>query len=34
MSAATTEQIVNQVNQCPSGALSYERGSTAVGDTD
>jgi uncharacterized Fe-S cluster protein YjdI len=26
VAAATTEQIVAQVEQCPSGALSWERG--------
>ena len=32
MTAATTEQIIAQVDQCPSGALSYEPGGSA-GDT-
>ncbi len=25
MDGATTERIIEQVNQCPSGALSYEK---------
>jgi uncharacterized Fe-S cluster protein YjdI len=31
LAAATTEEIVAQVERCPSGALSYERGAKKPG---